>query len=345
MRLKNNSRIAIIGGGPAGSFFSYFLLDLAERSGIKLKVEIFEKKNFSKLGPAGCNHCGGIISESLVQILSSEGIVIPSSVLQRGIDSYILHMETGSTRIEKLLHEKRIAAVFRGAGPLGAGENGGKSFDSFLLDLAKKKGASHVNEKVTRVHLNDGFPVITTKNGSSKTYDLVAGSVGLLKLSLELFQNTDFGYQPPHITKTFICEFSLGAEKIRHYFGNSMHVFLLNIPRLDFAALIPKGDFVTLVLLGREIDKNLVHSFLTAPEVIQCFPPDLDVLNGYSCQCYPKINIKSAVKPYADRIVLLGDCATSKLYKNGIGAAYLTAKAAASTAVFRGISRYFFRGF
>jgi CRP-like cAMP-binding protein len=36
--------------------------------------------------------------------------------------------------------------------------------------------------------------------------------------------------------------------------------------------------------------------------------------------------------------VLVGDCATTKLYKNGIGAAYYTAKAAATTAIFKGIS-------
>ena len=39
-----------------------------------------------------------------------------------------------------------------------------------------------------------------------------------------------------------------------------------------------------------------------------------------------------------DRVVLLGDCGATRLYKDGIGAAYRTAKAAARTAVFSGIS-------
>ena len=99
LKLENESRLAVIGGGPAGSFFSYFLLDLAQRTGVKCYVDIYEPKDFSKLGPAGCNNCGGIISESLVQILSSEGIIIPTQVIRRGIDSYILHMEAGSTKI------------------------------------------------------------------------------------------------------------------------------------------------------------------------------------------------------------------------------------------------------
>ncbi len=47
--------------------------------------------------------------------------------------------------------------------------------------------------------------------------------------------------------------------------GNSMHVFLLTIPRLEFAAIIPKGEFVTVVMLGDELDQELVHAFLQRP--------------------------------------------------------------------------------
>ena len=100
---------------------------------------------------------------------------------------------------------------------------------------------------------------------------------------------------------------------------------------------------LTLVLLGRKIDKELVDSFLSTPEVTQCFPPNWDLSGGYSCQCYPQINIKSARNSFADRIVLFGDSATSKLYKNGLGAAYMTSKAAAATAVLHGVSRDDFR--
>ncbi len=336
--LGNGSQVAVIGGGPSGSFFSYFLLSLAERVGIDINIDIYEHKDFSKYGPPGCNHCGGIISESLVQLLSSEGINIPTSVLQRGIDSYILHMEAGSTKIDTHHKEKRIAAVFRGAGPRGTQGKKWDSFDGFLLGLAVQKNANLVTERVENIEFNNGRPVVTTKNGRSVSYDLISGCVGLLNPSLQLFENMDFGYTRPETTKTFICEFQLGNELVKDFFGSSMHVFLLNIPRLDFAALIPKGDFVTLVLLGRKIDKTLVDAFLNTPEVKKCFPPDWSLSDGYPCQCYPEINIKSAIRPFADRIVLIGDCATSKLYKNGIGAAYITAKAAAVTSVFYGIS-------
>ena len=55
-------------------------------------------------------------------------------------------------------------------------------------------------------------------------------------------------------------------------FGPSMHVFLLDIPRLEFAALIPKGDYVTLCMLGDDIDEELIDRFFAAPEVRARFP-------------------------------------------------------------------------
>ena len=106
--LKDGMRVGVIGGGPAGSFFAYFLLGLAERVGISLDVAIYEYRDFGNPAPAGCNMCGGIISESLVQMLAAEGIELPASVIQRGIDSYVLHMDVGSVRIETPRHEMRI---------------------------------------------------------------------------------------------------------------------------------------------------------------------------------------------------------------------------------------------
>jgi flavin-dependent dehydrogenase len=116
-----------------------------------------------------------------------------------------------------------------------------------------------------------------------------------------------------------------------------MHVFLLDLPRLEFAALIPKGEVVTVCLLGDDIDAELVESFLNAPEVRACFPPDAE-LPPKVCNCSPLINVRGAVQPFADRLVVLGDSGVTRLYKDGIGAAYRTAKAAATTVAFAGVS-------
>ena len=338
LTLDDGSKIAVIGGGPAGSFFTYFALDYANRFGIEIEIDVYEAKNFNLKGPIGCNHCGGIVSESLVQMLSTEGIVLPSNVIRRGIESYTMHLEQGTTLIETPLKEQRIASMFRGFGPLNSTANETLSFDRYLLELCEKKGARLIQDKVLDLEKEtDGIIVKTKKTGNNK-YDLVVGSVGLNPRSFQLFQKINPAFIPPKTTKTYICEFHLGNQLINEYFGNSMHVFLLNLPNIKFGALIPKGEYVTLVLLGLEINREIASSFINSKTVSGCFPPGMELKAVNPCQCFPSINIKAAKEAYSDRIVLIGDSSSSKLYKNGIGAAYITAKAAARTAVFDGIS-------
>ncbi|MGB2958929.1 MAG: hypothetical protein WBG01_12440 [Bacteroidota bacterium] len=342
LELESGSRVAVLGGGPAGSFFSYFLLEMANRVGLDLHLDIYERRIFSTTGPAGCNMCGGIISESLVQTLATEGINLPTSVVERGIDSYVLHMDVGDVRIDTPLQEKRIASVHRGAGPKGMKEKKWESFDAHLQQLALNKGARLVQARVEDISLTEGRPHLKTRDTQEEPYDLLAVAVGVNTGVLKIFENLPIQYQSPKTTGTYISEFYLGEEVVEEYLGTSMHVFLLNIPRLEFAALIPKGDYVSLCLLGRDIDQPLVQAFLDSAEVKRCMPKGW-ILPQTFCHCSPKINLRAAPKPYADRIVFIGDSGASRLYKDGIGAAYRTAKAAANTAIFEGISSESFK--
>ncbi len=344
LKLSDGSRVGVIGGGPAGSFFSYFLIRAGEHMGIDLEVDIYEPRSFSNTGPSGCNMCGGIISESLVQMLSSEGIILPPTVVQRGIDSYMLHTDLGSVRIDTPIHEKRIGAVYRGAGPRDIEDLKWGSFDGHVQALAIEKGVNIINERVSEFDWDDGRPTIKTRNSPAEVYDLVASAAGVNSSVDRLFDGKVPGYRPPRTTKTFIQEYYLGAKEIEDVLGASMHVFLLDIDRLEFAAIIPKGDYVSVCLLGYDIDKELVESFLTSPEVRQCLPEEWD-REAVSCWCSPKINIAGAALPTVDRIVFVGDSGITRLYKDGIGAAYRTAKAAATTAVFQGVSAADFKIF
>ena len=337
LKLEDGARVGVIGAGPAGSLFAYFLLEIASRVDLDLHVDIFESRDFLQSSPQGCNMCGGIVSESLVQNLAAEGLNLPPSVIQRGIDSYHLHMDVGSVLIETPLHEMRIGAVHRGAGPKDVRERDWESFDQHLLDRAVGRGARLVRGRVDAVTVEDGRPVVKLRTGQQTAYDLLAAASGVNSSLFKAFEAAGIGYAPPAITKTFIREYYLGRDVISRTVGSSMHVFLLDIPRLDFAALIPKGDYVTVCMLGEDIDNTLVQAFLDAPEVKRCFPPEWRA-ESKSCQCMPYINVRGVKRPYADRFVFVGDCGMTRLYKDGIGAAYRTAKAAARTAVFEGVS-------
>jgi flavin-dependent dehydrogenase len=336
LALEDGSRVAVIGGGPAGTFFTFFLLKMAESIGLELSVDIYEPRHFTHRGPAGCNHCGGIISESLVQMLAAEGINLPPGVVQKGIDTYVLHTDLGNVRIQAPRDEKRIAAVYRGNGPRESEPVTVAGFDRHLLELAEAQGATIVRRMVRDVTWHEGRPRVTGTDGRSADYDLVAMAAGVNSQALNLFNNAKQDFAAPKTQKTFICEFHLGTETVAEWFGTAMHVFLIDLPRLTFAAMIPKGEFVTLALLGEDLDDELIKAFLDVPEVKQCFPGG--EVPPLACHCYPRINVDAAIRPYGDRIVWIGDAGVARLYKDGIGSAYRTSKAAAKAAVFHGVS-------
>lgn len=342
LKLHDGCRVCVVGGGPAGSFFSYFLLEMAETLGVDITLDLYEPRDFAQPGPAGCNMCGGIVSESLVQALATEGITLGPGVVQRTIDSYFLHMDVGDVGIATPRREKRIASVHRGGGPRGSQELKIGGLDGHLLRLAVQQGAHWIRKRVEGIRFVEGRPCIKPQNGEESTYDLLIGAVGVNSSALKLFENAGLRYRSPEASKTYICEFCFSRDVVRRELGYSMHVFLLNIPRLEFAALIPKGDYVTLCMLGHDLDNELIKAFVNSNEVRSCLPPDWEPPADF-CHCSPKIATRAATPLFADRVAFIGDCGVTRLYKDGIGAAYRTAKAAARTVAFHGFGEPDFR--
>ena len=339
--LGDSAHIAVIGGGPSGSFFSYFVQKMARMMGKEVEVTIFEPKNFMDKGPAGCNHCGGVISELMVQSLAVEGINVPTNVVQRGINSYQLYTERGDVQIETPALEKTIAAVYRAGGPRDLEIQEKISFDSFLLQTAVGEGAKHVRRAVDRVIFESGRPVLYSGEEKLTSADLVVGAFGVNGRKKPVFEGTDFGYSYPATTRTAIAEIPLEPGYISEKFGNSIHLFLLPVKNIKFAALIPKNSYVALCMLGRKLDRNRMKEFLGHPKVKQLFPEGK--LEELSCMCLPIMNVGAPSKPTADRVVMIGDAGSTRLYKDGIGAAYFMAKSAAKTAVMHGVGEKHFK--
>jgi flavin-dependent dehydrogenase len=339
--LEDGARIAVIGGGPSGSFFSIFALRMAKMAGKRISLIIYEPKDFRKDGPAGCNRCGGIISELLVQTLAVEGISLPDTVVQRGIDSYNLHTNHGSVYISSTAHEKTIATVYRGGGPKGITGKGKESFDNFLLALAIHEGAEHKSIKIDRIEYKNQKPVLFSKGHALDTPDLVAGAIGVKSQTSKLFEDMGFGYKRPETVTAAIMEIEMNSDSIAERFGNSVHLFLLPIKDVKFAAMIPKGTYVTVCMLGKNLNQSSMNEFIDNEVVRTVLPKSLNYTVG--CRCLPKMNVKAAKVPFTDRVVLFGDAGSSRLFKDGLGAAYIMGKAAAKTAVLYGVSKEHFR--
>lgn len=344
MKLDDGARIAVVGGGPSGALTGIFLLELADRIGIELDVDLFEPRDFTREGKGGCNMCAGVVSESLVQTLAAEGVNLPRGVVQGGIDSYVLHTSGLQTvSIQTPAEQLRIATVFRGSGPEAFAEAAEwASFDRFLLDQARRMGARIVPRAVDSLDWDGEFPRASWKEDDAtrrRSYDLLVGAVGVNGAVLNQFEQLGFGYKRPKRSQGFVGEVHLGRERVEALLGHAMHIFLLDIPGLKFAAIVPKADYATVCLLGEGVDLETVRRFFHSPEVQENFPgvfKDGDA--SFTCHCAPFVNTGPATQPFGNRVVLVGDCAVSRLYKNGIGSTYDAAKACAKTAIFEGVS-------
>jgi len=338
--LEDGANISVIGGGPTGSFFSIFALKMARMMDRELNITIFEPKDFKKDGPGGCNRCGGIISELLVQTLAVEGINFPDSVVRKGIHSYKLHTNHGDVNIATPEFEKTIATIYRGGGPKGMAESGKESFDDFLLNQAIKEGAVHKPARIDGIEFRDSKPVLFSKKNEIMKADLVVGAFGVNSTTQKIFENLGFGYKGPPTITAAIAEIKMDEDIVATHFGNSIHLFLLPDKGIKFAAMVPKGSYVTLCILGKDLKSETVDRFLEKPVVRKVLPGTEQY--KIECRCLPKMNIGAPRIPFSDRVVMCGDSGSTRLFKDGLGAAYLMGKAVAKTVVFEGVSRQHF---
>jgi hypothetical protein len=206
-----------------------------------------------------------------------------------------------------------------------------------LLAIAREAGANWIQKKVDGLRYGENCIQVQPNNEDYKDYDLAVMATGKKTPALKMLDALDIGYVPPVMAKAYISEIHMGHEEITRQLGNSMHLFLPDIPHVKFGALIPKGDYVTFCMLGEKITDQAVATFIASREVRNCMPPGW-VMPEKLCHCSPSLSIKGARKPYADRLLCVGDCSVSRLYKDGIGAAYRAAKAASVAVVHEGVS-------
>jgi flavin-dependent dehydrogenase len=121
-----------------------------------------------------------------------------------------------------------------------------------------------------------------------------------------------------------------------------VHAFLPRSPEIEFGAITPKGDYVTINMAGVAVDRPAMQRFLALPEVCAVLPAlrgpafDFDrlpVLKGR----FPR---SLANHYYGDRYVMVGDAAgLVRAFKGkGVTSAVQTGIRAAETMLQRGIS-------
>jgi flavin-dependent dehydrogenase len=327
LKLKPGSCVAVIGGGPAGSFFVLHLLKRAQAAGLPLDVTLFERKTFDLPGPPGCNMCAGILSSRVVRGLQDLGLTIPPLTIMGRLHRYVLHWHQSIIAIEQPHSDRQILSVFRGAGPKAGALPPEASFDAFLLSQAEAAGATLVPERVLEVAFPAGGLAELRTAHRQAAFDLVVFAGGVTTRPPAFF---GMNYQrPPTAT--------MAQDEIRLHQPadpGTVHIYCDEPPGLLFGGLVPKGEYISVSLLGYGMPGRGLERFLAALR-------ERGVLTGEPervCGCRPHVATGPATGFYGDRFVAVGDAAVTRLYKDGIGSALRTAQCAAAVAVERGIA-------
>lgn len=350
LHLHNGAKIAIIGGGPAGTFFAHFAHQFARETGIAVGITIFDGKDFNLLGPPGCNMCAGVISRNLVEMLKSQGIILSSSRIQREIKGYYFQTAVHGFPLNHPSPGEPIVTVFRGNGPRFSSPGGHISFDDLLLEHVRCQGTEVVRRPIKQVVLpqDPGQPVelrYENEHGPQTfAADLVVGAFGLNTAMMRAIEGTGVGYRSPKTLHTYQVEIPLDPSYITAKFKDTIFVYKLrSLKRVRFAIIIPKFSHVTVSIIGKSgAGMKDFDRFFEQPAVVQMFPQGWK-LPAQHCHCRPKIAINASRKPFTDRVVIIGDASFSRYYKNGIESAFTTARLAAETAFCLGVDSEAFR--
>src|ERR1035438_10280843 len=360
--LQNNDCVAVVGGGPAGSFFAIYLLREARRLNRRIEVVIVETRSPINMGAAalecrGCGFCAGGISPRLDEILEQQGLSVPDEIVQGRFDYVWIQGQWKNFRL-RVPKDKRMYSVFRGSLP-GRRSGSPAGFDGFLLGEAVKEGAHTLYGTVEAMAYGaSGLPRLTVRTESGERVPLDASFV-TIATGINAHCGRDYrddslmvsvkrlnpAFVPGRSRKAFIFELDVGEDYLERNLRREIYFIEYGSKQLalEHTALVPKGRFLTVAMRGKCIDeailprdsRQIIHDFLTLPQIERILPGIAAA--PLACACAPRMTVTTARSPFGDRFAIIGDAVGSRLNKDGLFSAHVTASRLAQTVLQDGI--------
>jgi len=350
MHLDQDSRIVIIGGGPAGSLFAVHLLRLLDAHNLSVgSITIVDsKRDFARYGRRGCNLCAGVLTSSLVDRLSATGFD-PSRIpglIQRRLTGYLMSTASGQVVIPNLSPWVRIYSVNRGRGPDRATTKHAISFDLALLQYACRTGhveaISATVSSIRRSRAGGPFIVELAHEQGDLIADLLIIACGVNSDLLARVSEGHPGFVAPEMCRAAQMEIPLPPREILQLFRDrAVIVTSTGLPRVRMVAVTPKCRHLTLTVIGLDRwfrwEPEMLHDIFALFRQRGIIPQGVTLAKP-RCRCEPVFPSWPAQNPFADRLAVIGDASgLSRFLKNGIESAYVTALYAAEAVVQHGI--------
>jgi flavin-dependent dehydrogenase len=303
---------------------------LGER-GRAARVTLIDRKEFECSGPAGCNMCAGAIGPSMVGKIERLGLPLDKRVVRRIADGYEIHGQGISVTVDNP-GKMGIYTVFRGGGPVSR-DRETKSFDQFLLEAAKARGAEFLHERVIGIETVPGGYRLGFTDGSSRKFDFLVGAFGVNSSVRRMLR---VGYVPPKTWHTVQAEIPADNDFIVGRLHNRIHIVPAQTRTIRFLAITPKDDVLTLTGIGEYVKiADLERERMLNRVLASLLPEGARVL----CHCHPQVPVGVAVDPIQDRFAVVGDAFISRHLKNGIESSHDTARILALALTNHGVSR------
>lgn len=319
--LREDSRVVIIGGGPGGVACGLMLQQLAAAAHRRIHVTILEGKQFS--GAFHHNLCSGVLTVPLPALLAERlGVGFPTHLDHRDIVGYILH----TPREQLVLDEQEPSIALRRV-----------QFDDYMLEVARSRSIDVVRARA--VDLDFHFDrVVVYSESSPLEADVVVGAFGMDEGTAAVFRRAT-GYRPPEALGSVVTRFQPGPEAMAA-FGDRIHAYLGNYGGIEFGAVTPKDDHLTINIAGSAVTDEQMAGFLRRPEVRAILPAPSPVEANGLRVFKGRFPCSLAGRYYGDRYVLVGDAAgLVRAFKGkGVSSAVLTGMRAAETICCAGIT-------